>query len=334
MSQRLATTTLKYVGLGALSLALLATPALTTPAAALPVPGPDVTCLAPTGAPAVKRAPDTPHLSAATRARVEREAKAVAPANARSAAALPVYRVKVQIHIIQGRHKDERKFKRPGARNKVFRVLQNAYNGAESPASAPMGFVFDLKRITITKNDRWYHARQGSADDRQMKRRLHRGGAQTLNIYVNKPRAPRGFSGLLLGYSTFPWNHSARPKLDGVTVNILSLPVKHSRTGYNLGDTVVHETGHWLGLLHTFEGGCFGRNDGLDDTPAEKDPQGNLGCADLTNICDPTLVRPAGPYYDPAYNFMEYTMDACMRMFTPGQRTRADGMYARFRLGR
>ena len=333
MSQRLATTILKYVGLGALSLALLATPALVSPASALPVPGPDVSCLAPTGTPGLTRAPDTPHLSAATRARVQREAQDAVTTRARSAAPLPVYRVRVQIHIIHGRHKSERKFKPAGARTKVFRVLQNAYNGAESTDSAPMGFVFDLKRITVTKNDAWYHARQGSRADRQMKRRLHRGTAQTLNIYVNKPRAPAGFSGLLLGYSTFPWNYPASRKQDGVTVNILSLPVQHSRVGYNLGDTVVHETGHWLGLLHTFEGGCFGPNDGVADTPAERDPQGNLGCADLTNICDPTEVTIDG-LADPAYNFMEYTMDACMRMFTPGQRHRADGMYLRFRLGR
>lgn len=326
---------MKYVGLGTLSLALLSAPALAVvaPAQAMPVPGPDVACLAAKGTPAPRRAPDTPRVSAATRERVERQVQDVMPANARTAAALPVYRVKVQIHIIHGRHRGERSFKRVGARSKVFAVLQNAYDGAQSSVSQPMGIVFDLKRITVTRNERWYHARQGSRADREMKRHLHRGTAQTLNIYVNRPRPQAGFSGMLLGYSTFPWNYRVRKKLDGVTVNVLSLPVAHSRTGYNLGDTVVHETGHWLGLLHTFEGGCFGPNDSVADTPAEKDPNGNQYCADLTNLCDPTEVT-IGGLYDPAYNFMEYTMDACMRMFTAGQRHRVDGMFLRFRLGR
>lgn len=335
MTQRFATTISKYVGPGALSLALLATPALTvaSPAQAMPVPGPDVTCLAPKGSPVVSRAPDTPRVSAATLARVARAADAASSDAARTTAAPPVYRVKVQIHIIHGRHRGESQLKRAGARTKVFRILQDGYDGAESPDSQPMGIVFDLKRITVAKNESWYHARQGSRADRQMKKRLHRGTAQTLNIYVNKARAQAGFAGLLLGYSTFPWNYSANKKLDGVTVSVLSLPIRHSRTGYNLGDTVVHETGHWLGLLHTFEGGCSGPNDSVADTPAEIDSRGNQFCADLKNLCDPSEVT-VGGLFDPAYNFMEYTMDACMRMFTAGQRQRVDGMYLRFRLGR
>lgn len=303
--------------------------------------GPGVPCLQPAAGngPAVRRVPDTPSVSAATLARVEQEVRETSRALAeqqatgsRSAATLPVYRVKVQIHIIRGSHKGERRFGRDAARRKVFAVLQAGYNGAESPDSEPMGIDFRLKRITITRNDRWYHARMNSRADRQMKARLHRGTASTLNIYVNKPRPPAHLRGLLLGYSRFPWKYRGHRKLDGVTINIRSLPVPGSKTGFNLGDTVVHETGHWLGLLHTFQGGCTGSNDGVTDTPAERNQYGNTNCVDPTNLCDPTDVLVKG-LYDPAYNFMEYTRDGCMRMFTAGQHQRVVDMYKTFRLG-
>ena len=339
MRARLGTTWARLVGLGALSAALVGAPAVVAPGAqAQPAPGPGVQCLVPGGAPAVRRAPDTPPVSAATLARVEREVSAVARARAASSptarsATLPVFRVKVQIHVIHGTHKGESRLKRRGARTKVFQVLRNAYNGAQSDVSERMGIVFDLKRITVTRNDRWFHARMNSAADRQMKRRLHRGNASTLNIYVNKLRPPAQLRGLLLGYSRFPWKYAGHERLDGVTINVRSLPIRGSRTGFNLGDTVVHETGHWLGLLHTFQRGCDPYNDGVADTPAEKNEYGNMGCADLDNLCDPSDVLVDG-MYDPAYNFMEYTRDACMRMFTAGQHERVVDMFATYRAGR
>jgi hypothetical protein len=334
----------RFAGLGALSLALLAAPALVaTSADALPVPGPDVPCLQTRadGTSAVRRAPDTSPVTAATVARVERAVRAAtqtAEAQSRltaSAVVLPVYRVKVQIHIIHGKKKADRRLHRHGARKKVFRILRTAYNGGESAESEPMGIDFRLKRITVTTNDRWYHARMNSSADRQMKRRLHRGTAQTLNIYINKPRPPAGFNGLLLGYSRFPWQYRRHKTLDGVTINVQSLPIRGSRTGFNLGDTAVHETGHWLGLFHTFQGFCDSYNDGVADTPAESDYAAS--CTDTSNICDPNQLLPApdGPgYFNPALNFMEYTPDACMRMFTAGQHTRVAGLFAKFRYHR
>lgn len=307
-----------------------------TPADAMPVPGPVGSCLSfGDGQPLLRRAADTPAVTAAVRDRVQREverAAADAPLRAgvvgeRSAADFPVYRVKVQVHVIHGKHRGERKIGRKAARKKIFRILKNAYNGGQSTVSAPMGFDFRLKRITISTNDRWFHAAPMSAADQQMKRRLHRGGATTLNIYVNKPNVA---GNLLLGYSRFPWQYRKHKSLDGVTINVRSLP-KGTAWGYNLGDSVVHETGHWLGLWHTFQGGCDPVNDGVADTPAEKSTVGNFDCANADNLCHPSDLATMA---DPAYNFMEYTKDACMRMFTPGQRRRADQMFATYRLGR
>jgi hypothetical protein len=331
---------------------LVATPGLFgTTAQAMPAAAASAPCLgsAGTSVPAARRIPDTPDVSAATAERVEKRVaatdRALMATRSSGAAALPVYRVKVQIHVIQGSHKKERKLSRKGARHKVFRVLRRAYNGFESSQSEPMGIVFRLKKITITKNDRWYHATPMSPADRQMKRRLHRGTATTLNIYVNKPTFRGG--GLLLGYSRFPWQYRHHKTLDGVTINVRSLP-GGSAFGYNLGDSVVHETGHWLGLFHTFQGGnedpanpqCDLKNDAVVDTPAEyrpnftcSTPVGGYSAKWGTTVCDPADMTAHG-LVDPAFNFMDYSLDACMRMFTLGQHVRVAGMYKSFRAGR
>lgn len=83
---------------------------------------------------------------------------------------------------------------------------------------------------------------------------------------------------------------------------------------YDMGRTLTHEVGHYLGLYHTFQGGCSGSNcygsgDLVCDTNAESGP--NFSCSGGNPS---TCGSP-----DPIDNYMDYSDDACMEKFTPEQ---------------
>ncbi|HEV3469491.1 MAG TPA: zinc metalloprotease [Pyrinomonadaceae bacterium] len=205
-------------------------------------------------------------------------------------------------------------------------IMNNAYAGLGpnqsgalvSGIGANTPFRFVRAGVNYTVNSTWYNAGPGTAAEAQMKNALHQGTADDLNFYTNS-------GGGYLGWATFPWEYAGAPSQDGIVCYWASLPGSNY-TPYNLGDTATHEVGHWVGLYHTFQGGCQNPGDSVADTPAERSSA--FGCPTGRNTCKNVAGN------DPIENFMDYTDDFCMYRFSAGQSSRADGMWATYRAGK
>jgi hypothetical protein len=131
-----------------------------------------------------------------------------------------------------------------------------------------------------------------------------------LNIWVGNLQS-------IIGYSSVPGAPADR---DGIVVSTAVFGVLNNHSAYNMGRTAVHEAGHWLGLKHIW-GDQYCGDDHVDDTPA----QGNFtpGC--------PTAFRTScsnGTTGDMYMNYMDYTSDACVNLFTLGQKQRMRALFA------
>ena len=125
-----------------------------------------------------------------------------------------------------------------------------------------------------------------------------------LNIWVGSMRQ-------LLGYASEPGGPADK---DGVVINFSAFGTTNVGAPYEGGRTGVHEVGHWLGLKHIW-GDTYCGDDLVDDTPK----QGNF-----TTGC-PTTVRTScgnNATGDMYMNYMDFVNDACMNLFTQGQKQR------------
>jgi hypothetical protein len=191
-----------------------------------------------------------------------------------------------------------------------MKMMNTAFNAA--------GFTFVLAGVDYTNNDLWYTCSTAGCESK-MKSALRKGSADDLNFYTNN--MGQG----LLGWATFPWSYASNPTMDGVVVLQSSLP-GGSTANYNEGDTGTHEVGHWVGLYHTFQGGCTSPGDSVNDTPYESG--GASGCPTGRDSC-PSLAG-----LDPITNFMDYSYDSCMYEFPAGQNARANSMWNTYRAGK
>lgn len=130
-----------------------------------------------------------------------------------------------------------------------------------------------------------------------------------LNIWVCNMKG-------VAGYSSVPGDD---PSKDGVVIDY-SVFGPNTSNGYEQGKTAVHEIGHWLNLKHIWGDSDCG-NDFVDDTPTQLGY--NLGCPSGVRItCN------NGPYGDMYMNYMDYTNDGCINLFTEGQKDRMKALFA------
>src|SRR5690606_2358359 len=97
---------------------------------------------------------------------------------------------------------------------------------------------------------------------------------------------------------------------EGVLINAYHFGTSSLESDYNLGRTLTHEVGHYLGLLHPWGGGDCATNDFCEDTPAASDPI--TGCPASPPVgCEGAVVM--------VENYMNWTSDRCMNTFTNEQ---------------
>lgn len=132
------------------------------------------------------------------------------------------------------------------------------------------------------------------------------------NKYMNIYLVPS--LGGLLGYSAFPAVNQTE-LADGnmmLSASFGSIGTAVNNVPYHLGRTTTHEVGHYLDVLHTFQGGCFGSGDGCSDTPPTANP--TIGCPNPFTSCGGSITVQTE-------NFMDYGNDDCLLMFSADQKS-------------
>jgi len=198
-------------------------------------------------------------------------------------------------------------------REKQIEVMNKSYS------KSGIKFTYDPSSVKTVDKPAWFNMGMGSAAEREAKTALHVPAEHSLNLYT------AALQNGLLGWAHFPWELAGDPVLDGLVILWSTFPGGET-VPYNLGQTATHEAGHWFGLWHTFQGGCDGVGDHVDDTVAHS--AANSGCPPDGNNGACSQQEKA-----PIHNYMNYTDDACMTEFTKGQIERMQDCIQTYRSG-
>lgn len=156
-----------------------------------------------------------------------------------------------------------------------------------------------------------------------------------LNIWVVKSIYSGGSTGTILGFAQFPYSLSSQSSTDGIVIRADYVGLIQTGNVSNGGRTLTHEIGHWIGLYHTFQGGCAGQTasncayggDQVCDTPPVSEANYGSNCAASLNSCNgdsPDLK-------DMITNYMDYMDGSCANTYTVGQKARAYAQMAAYR---
>ncbi|MBX9851041.1 MAG: T9SS type A sorting domain-containing protein [Cytophagaceae bacterium] len=258
------------------------------------------------------------------------------PKPAKISATEPVYTIPVVVHVVHNvpsgaiagnNIPDAQILAQIQVLNEDFRRKSGTNGFNNDPVGADVNIEFCLATMDPSGNfttgiTRTYNSKNffnvSFSDENLLKSLAYWPSDQYLNLWVC--RLEPGY----LGYAQYP-NGNGVPGLppdggaetDGVVIDYRSFGKGGTaQSPYNLGRTPTHEAGHWLGLDHIW-GDTYCGNDWVADTPPDEDPNDDLDCYDSSD-CDNN-----GSYnQDMINNYMDYSADACMNIFTIGQKTR------------
>lgn len=228
---------------------------------------------------------------------IENAREAISKLKSRRQTSLTEYTFDVYFNVVAANMTTEGGWMPQSQIDAQMKLLNEKYVGT--------GVTWNYVNVTRVLSRYWHETVDaGLTRTTQMHTLLRKGGPASLNVYSV------GFYDLgLNGYATLPVNYARSPILDGVVLLYSTVPGGTSTD--RQGGTLVHEAGHWLGLRHTFQGGCTGTGDGVDDTPPSA--EASYGCPIGLDSC------PGDNLPDPIHNYMDYTDETCRTEFTPGQ---------------
>jgi len=224
-----------------------------------------------------------------------------------------VMRIPIVFHVIYT-STNQGKLSAASIKNQID-VLNQAYRGntdsSTSKDGRDAGIEFYHNATKMIQNDDWFtNCKSGSYTFRPQ---------HTLDtsVYINVfTCSGDGY----LGWTWLPWTHGEGSNYQALVMNYKGFP-NGGYSKYSEGYTLVHEMGHYFGLLHTFSRGTctVDGDDGVADTPMEARSGSSCG-TNYNDYSRDSCTDDPGP--DPLWSFMDYSYDLCMKRFSPGQVSR------------
>lgn len=236
-----------------------------------------------------------------------------------------VITIPVRVHVIY--NTDQQNISDAQIQSQITVLNRDFRNRSGAASQLPgvfAGLASDMEiRFTLACIDRKQSDR-ASWGTRDAMKKSKKGGvdavdpARNLNIWICN------IGDGILGYAQFPGGTAAT---DGVVIGPEYFGSREIVTSggyfaapYDKGRTATHEIGHWLNLRHIWGDANCG-NDQVADTPTQQ--TANFGCPSF-----PHVTCGNGPNGDLFMNYMDYTDDACMYMFSNGQTARSRALFA------
>ena len=172
----------------------------------------------------------------------------------------------------------------------------------------------------ITRNQSPLTAMQLESQDLQVKNLNRWNPKDYVNIWLVRSICSNNYGCGVYGYAYYPFSHGST--IDGIVMEAGYVTEIGKVSG------LAHEMGHYLGLYHTFEGGCTNNNclvdgDRICDTPPDQSTAG-VPCGDNLSSC--STDTQSGPFTtdqpDMSWNFMDYGILNCFHDYTPDQAIR------------